>query len=165
MAHGDVTRLELWDALAEGWQLDSIDLIAHPPDLALVTGLDSSLLIEERWVPVDIERADDGASVAVVAVCDEPDARRGDDIAERLGVDRVRFVATTDWDVEQAILAAFSDELVTRAAFELAEERPELSAADPIAAWQKVAGLALAASVLVGALLDWRAACWRSSWS
>ncbi len=157
MAHGDVTRLELWDALAEGWQLDSIDLIADPPDPAALAGLDASLLVEERWVPVRIERTDDARTVAVVAVCDEPDGRLGDQIADRLGVDRVRFVATTDWDVEQAILAAFSDELVTRAAFELAEDRPELSAADPIAAWQKVAGAALAASILVGALLDWRA--------
>lgn len=157
MAHGDVTRLQLWDALAEGWQLDSIDLIAVPPDPALLAGLDSTLLLDERWVPVRIERADDGTSVAVVAVCDQPDEARAADVAGRLGVDRVRFVATTDWDVEQAILAAFSDQLVTRAAFELAEERPELSAADPIAVWQKVAGAALAASILVGAVLDWRA--------
>ena len=157
MAHGDVTRLQLWDALAEGWQLDSIDLIADPPDPAVIASVDSSLLLDERWVPVRIERSEDGRTVAVVAVCDEPDDRRGTDIAARLGVDRVRFLATTDWDVEQAILAAFSHELVTRAAFELAEERPELSAADPIAAWQKVAGLALAGSIVVGALVDWRA--------
>lgn len=157
MAHGDVTRLELWDALAEGWQLDSIDLIATPPDPSVLDGLDPSLLVEERWVPVRLDRGDDGRSVAVVAVCDEPDETRRSEVAGRLGVDDVRFVATTDWDVEQAILAGFSDQLVTRAAFELSEERPELSAADPIAVWQKVAGAALALSVVVGALLDWRA--------
>jgi cellulose synthase/poly-beta-1,6-N-acetylglucosamine synthase-like glycosyltransferase len=156
MAHGDVTRLQLWDALAQGWQLDSIDLIAHPPEPSALDGLDSSLLLAQRWVPVRIERSG-GRRVATVAVCDEPDDRRRADVARRLDVDVVQFVATTDWDVEQAILAAFSDELVTRAAYELAEQRPELSAADPVATWQKAAGLVVPAALLLGCVLDWRA--------
>lgn len=156
MAHGDITRLQLWDALAQGWQLDSIDLIAQPPEPSALDGLDSSLLLAQRWVPVRIERSG-GRRVATVAVCDEPDDRRRADVARRLDVDVVHFVATTDWDVEQAILAAFSDELVTRAAYELAEQRPELSAADPVATWQKAAGLLVPVALLLGCVLDWRA--------
>ena len=156
MAHGDVTRLQLWAALAEAWSIDSIDLIANPPDPALLDGIDSSVLLSERWVPVRVEQDERGGSVAIVAVCDEPDPARGTAIAARLDVRSVKFVATTDWDVEQAILAAYSEELVTRAAFELAERRPELSAADPVAVWQKVAGLAVPAVLVVGALINWR---------
>lgn len=156
MSHGDVTRLQLWAALAEAWNIDSIDLIRNTPDPALLDGIDSSVLLSERWVPVRLERNDAGEPVAIVAVCDEPGPELGTAIAERLDVPWVRFMATTDWDVEQAILAAYSEELVTRAAFELAERRPELSAADPIAKWQKVAGLALPAVLVVGAFLNWR---------
>ncbi len=156
MSHGDVTRLQLWAALAEAWNIDSIDLIANPPDPALLDGIDSTVLLSERWIPVRLEHTGTGEPVAVVAVCDEPDAELGRVVAERLDVPWVRFMATTDWDVEQAILAAYSQQLVTRAAYELAEQRPELSAADPIAGWQKVAGLLLPLSLLIGALVNWR---------
>jgi len=157
MSHGDVTRLQLWAALAEAWNIDSIDLIADPPDPSLLDGIDSSVLLSERWVPVRLERTEAGEPVAIVAVCDEPDAELGAAVAARLDVPWVRFMATTDWDVEQAILSVYSEELVTRAAFELAERRPELSAADPIARWQKVAGAAIPLITLVAALIDWRA--------
>lgn len=156
MAHGDVSRLQLWAALAEAWNIDSIDLIANTPDPTLLDGIDSEVLLSERWVPVRLERNDAGELVAVVAVCDEPNATLAAAIAERLDVPRLKFMATTDWDVEQAILAAYSEELVTRAAFELAEQRPELSAADPVAKWQKIAGLAVPGLLLLGALLNWR---------
>ena len=46
--------------------------------------------------------APQGTTVATVAVCDEPDRERERFIADRLGVNRIRFLATTDWDVEQA---------------------------------------------------------------
>ena len=158
MSHGDVTRRQLWAALAEAWNIDSIDLIRNAPDPALLDGIDSSVLLSERWIPVRLERTDAGEPVAIVAVCEEPDQELEAAIAERLDVGRVKFLATTDWDVEQAILAAYSDELVTRAAFELAENRPELSAADPVATWQKIAGLAVPGLLILGALINWRVA-------
>lgn len=155
LAAGDVSRRDLWSAMAQTWQIDSIDLIAEPPDPELLAGLDSEIVLEQRWVPVRIE--EDGAvRTAVVAVCDEPTDARRQQVRSALGVNTVRFVATTDWDIEQAVLAGFSDDLVTRAAYELAEERPELSAADPIAKWQKVTGALVPLAVVVGALVNWR---------
>jgi cellulose synthase/poly-beta-1,6-N-acetylglucosamine synthase-like glycosyltransferase len=156
LSRGYCSRLDLWSALAEQWQLDHVDLISDPPDRTLLERVDPDELLEDLWVPLSVTDGTGGTLVATVAICDEPDRDRADRLAHRLGVDRVRFVATTDWDIEQAVLAGCGDELVRRASYELAERRPDLSAADPVAPWQKVAGLLVPGVVLLGIVLDWR---------
>jgi cellulose synthase/poly-beta-1,6-N-acetylglucosamine synthase-like glycosyltransferase len=152
MARGDLSRQELYEALAQTWGLEPVDLLKTPPDPQACEGLDPHQLLEERWIPL---RHTPGRT-ATVAVCDEPTPDATEHVRSTLGVRTVTFVATTDWDIEQAVLATFSEELVTRAAFELAEQRPELSAADPVIGWQRGAGLVVAASVVVAAVIDWR---------
>jgi glycosyltransferase XagB len=156
MVHGDLTRPQLWDALAETWGIGTIDLMADRPDPVVLDAVDPTVMIEQRWVPVRVD-----AGTAVVAVCDEPDDALGVAVLAELRsggleVDDVRFLATTDWDVEQAVLSGRGETLVTRAAFALAETRPDLSAADPVVLWQKVAGLVVPALLVVGTVVDWR---------
>ncbi|NLA36931.1 MAG: hypothetical protein GX868_14770, partial [Actinobacteria bacterium] len=155
LAAGDVTRRDLWSAMAETWGIDSIDLIATPPQPEVLALVDSKAALAGRWIPVRIDTTKNGR-VGTVAVCDEPTDALTEQVKELLDVGHVQFVATTDWDIEQAVLAGFSEDMITRAAYELAEARPELSAADPVAAWQKVAGVVVPAFLIAASVLNWR---------
>ncbi len=50
-------------------------------------------------------------------------------IRARFEVATVRFAATTDWDIDQAVLLGCQDELMQEASFGLADRTPERSAA------------------------------------
>jgi cellulose synthase/poly-beta-1,6-N-acetylglucosamine synthase-like glycosyltransferase len=157
MVHGDVTRPQLWSVLAETWGVDTVDLVTSPPDEHVLDSIDVDVMLEQHWVPVSVT-----GTTVTVAASDEPcDTMAGSVVAEfdKAGwyVKDVTFLATTDWDIEQAVLAGRGETLVTKAAYELADRRPELSAEDPIVAWQKAAGVLLAVAAAVVAVIDWRA--------
>lgn len=155
--HGDVTRRELWAALGETWGIDVVDLVADPPDPAVLEGLDPADLLRDRWLPLHRGDPDDVTSTLTVAVCEEPDEDLAATIRVSRVVDDVRFVATTDWDLEQAVMAAFGEEVVRQASYTLAESQPDLSAIDPIARWQKVTAAVLFVLLVAAAVVDWRA--------
>jgi cellulose synthase/poly-beta-1,6-N-acetylglucosamine synthase-like glycosyltransferase len=149
MAHGDVSRLELFDALARNWGLSTVDLVADPP--AKVDGVDPAALLAQGWMPLSVS-----AATAWIAVCDEPGPELAAQVHGMLDVEHLQFVATTDWDIEQAVLAVYGDDLVERAAFELAETRPQWSAAEPLTWWQKALGVIALAVVGIGLAVSWR---------
>jgi membrane glycosyltransferase len=93
---------------------------------------------------------DDGPARAVVATAEEPTAELADHVRTVLGVPELRFVATTDWDVDQAVLLGCQDELVEEAVYGLAATRPDLSASTGWSRWQWIATM-LAIVALVAA--------------
>ncbi len=104
---GDISRLDLYHALAQMWNLPFIDLIADPPDEELLGRIGSETMLREHWVPHHIEADADGApgaKRAVVATAEEPTAEFGEHVCEVLDVDSVQFAVTTDWDIDQAVL-------------------------------------------------------------
>jgi glycosyltransferase XagB len=155
-AHGDVSRLDLFHALAEVWRLPFVDLIADPPNEELLQIVGSETMLRDHWVPHHLESGDDaeaGPRRAVVATAEEPNADLADRICDELGVPEVRFLATTDWDVDQAVLLGCQDELVAEAAYGLAAQRPELSADTGWARWQRIAIVVALALLVVSAIV------------
>ena len=149
---GVVSRLDLYAALAETWGVDFVDLIANPPDDQLLRSVGSDVLLAEHWVPHHlVTRADERH--AIVATAEPPtDALRAS-IRERLGVDDVHFLATTDWDVDEAVLLACQEEMIEAAAYGLAASRPELSADTGRARWHIVTFAIVVATLLAAAIV------------
>ena len=50
----------------------------------------------------------------------------------------VRFAATSDWDIDQAVLLACKEELMEDAAYGLADRTPERSARSGWGRWQRI---------------------------
>jgi cellulose synthase/poly-beta-1,6-N-acetylglucosamine synthase-like glycosyltransferase len=160
-AHGDVSRLELFQALAQVWGLPFIDLIADPPDDALLQHVGSETMLREHWVPHHFEAGGDtetgpvghvAGQRVVVATAEEPNEDLADRVCDTLGVEEVRFLATTDWDIDQAVLLGCQDEVVAEAAYGLAAQRPELSADTGWARWQHVAVVIALLALFVSAI-------------
>jgi len=150
-AHGDISRLDLFHALAEVWGLPFVDLIADPPNEELLQIVGSETMLHDHWVPHHLEGGADGEAGprrAVVATAEQPNDDLADRICEAIGVPEVRFLATTDWDVDQAVLLGCQDELVAEAAYGLAAQRPELSADTGWTRWQRI-GIVVALVLLV----------------
>ena len=119
-ASGAVSRLDLFHALAETWGIGFVDLIDDPPDEALLRRVGAEVMVREHWVPHHLEPGAGVGPRAVVATAEPPSAELEASVRERLDLQAVRFVATTDWDVDQAVLLACEEELVAEAAFGLA---------------------------------------------
>ncbi len=152
LGHHVVTRLQLFKALSTVWDLPFVDLKVEPPDVGLLDEVGVDILLTGRWVP--LSRV---SSTARVAVSELPDEETHTQMCELLNVDTLDLAVTTDWDVEEVVIDHFGDILVDRAALELADTRPELSAEEPAAVWQKVAALGVPIAVLVGVVVNWQA--------
>jgi cellulose synthase/poly-beta-1,6-N-acetylglucosamine synthase-like glycosyltransferase len=153
LAAGAVTRRELYAALAEVWNADLafVEPDELDPDLARL--FPAGMLARELWVPVQVERQDDGELAVVVATAGRPSAHIAQEVQARTGVRRVRQVVTTDWDVQRALRMVWRDELVHEAVRSLAERRPEESAST-VFVWPQVAlGVALVAGSVAGLVL------------
>jgi cellulose synthase/poly-beta-1,6-N-acetylglucosamine synthase-like glycosyltransferase len=153
---GDISRLDLYHALAQMWDLPFVDLIADPPDEQLMERVGTDTMVAEHWVPHHLEPiagAAPGSQCAVVATAEEPNEEFGEHVASLLGVAQVRFAVTTDWDIDQAILLGCQDELIAQAAYGLAAERPELSANTGWARWQWVGAIVALLAFVVCAIL------------
>ncbi len=155
-AHGDVSRLDLYHALAQVWDLPFIDLIADPPDDELLQRVGSETMLRDHWAPHHLESIEGsgGTQRAVVATAEEPTPDLTERIRTALGVLEVRFLATTDWDVDQAVLLGCQDELVAEAAFGLAMQRPELSADTGWARRQRVGIVVALVLLAISAILQ-----------
>ncbi len=154
LASGAVTRRELLSALEGAWGAPAVDLMADPPDPRLVTSIPRDVMLRERWVP----HHEDPGGTMVVATAEVPDTAltarvRGQLLAAGRVVRTIEFVATTDWDVSQALLGALPSDLVEQAAGALAAARPDLSADRGWVPWQRnsvvVAFVVLAIALLV----------------
>ena len=73
---------------------------------------------------------------------------------ELLGDDiEVRFLVTSDWDIDQTLADVFREDLIVEATTGLYERSPEESAFRTFYPWQKRSLAALAMIVLIGLLL------------
>ena len=149
-----VTRRELYVALAETWGVPLVDLIEDPPDQPLLDGIDPEQMLRERWVPHHLESDAAGHPQAVVvATAERPDDLLAARVAPFFPGLALRAEATTDWDIDQAVLVGCQATVAETAAEGLARRSPELSATSGWAPWQMtVAGLIVLATI-VGAVL------------
>ena len=69
----------------------------------------------------------------------------------------MRFAATTDWDIDQAVLLACQEELMEEAAYGLADRTPERSARSGWGRWQRLALIGSVGALVIAAIVDWRA--------
>ena len=96
-----VSRRDVFSALADTWDLPLVDLIEHPPDDDLVREIGAEALLREQWVPHHRT-----ADTLWVATSERPSDTLMQSIRARFDVATVRFAATSDWDIDQAILLA-----------------------------------------------------------
>ncbi|KQX75834.1 glycosyltransferase [Aeromicrobium sp. Root472D3] len=94
---GAVTRRDMYAALATQWRAPIIDLLADPPDPALVTG-EPHEVVARGWVPCSLE--DD---VAVVATSVPPTGERLLNMRQATGATTIVLRTATDWDVFQCV--------------------------------------------------------------
>jgi cellulose synthase/poly-beta-1,6-N-acetylglucosamine synthase-like glycosyltransferase len=149
LARGLVTRRQLYVALADVWGADMafVDPVEVDPDLARL--FPSAMLAREVWVPLQVEQDADGEPQVVVATAGRPSAHVAQEVVQRTGIQRVRQVVTTDWDVQRALRTVWRDELVHDAVRSLAERRPDESASK-VFVWPQVAlGVTLAVGTVV----------------
>lgn len=123
LADGTVRLDDLSRALAEAWGVPFVDLTTTPWDHTLVTRFEPERLVGERWFPL---RAPPGRPV-VVATADAPTPERRRAIESQVGAP-VELVATTAWDVQDAVLRAFRNEILDEASLGLWRRHPDRSA-------------------------------------
>jgi glycosyltransferase XagB len=114
ISSGLVRRLDLFLLLAEHSNLPFIDLVAAPPEPAVLAGLDERQLISEGWIPV--RELDDGR--VLVAIAHPPGPALVASIGRTLGRPTVLNV-TTDWDILRAVQTGMREKLCDRAALGL----------------------------------------------
>lgn len=151
---GDISRLELYGALARSWGLELVDVRYFDTDKSLSDPVSARVMLEGGWLPLWRETLG-GAQGALVATCQAPTQVRADEICRFLGVEVLRFVATTDWDIEQGVLSAKSESIVASAVEGPAALDPELSASSVWAPWQRVVAIGTIVAVAGCLAYNW----------
>ncbi|OMQ15411.1 glycosyl transferase [Modestobacter sp. VKM Ac-2676] len=154
LARGWVTRRQLYVALAEVWDADLAFVDPVDVDEELARLFPAAMLAREMWLPLRVERDDEGELQVVVATAGRPSAHVADEVVQRTGIHRVRQVVTTDWDVQRALRTVWRDELVHDAVTSLAERRPDESASTVFVRKQVVGAVLVVAALVAGAVLD-----------
>lgn len=149
MAEGFVERLDLYRLLADQWGLELVDVAHRELDFDLLEHLDPADLAKWGWIP--IER--DSGGVITVAVSEPPTIDYRLEIEQVLG-NEVRLVATTDWDVLQALHKAFRDDVMDRATVGLWLSDQKRSARIVLYPWQKVVLYVALAGFLVALFVE-----------
>lgn len=149
LSSGLVRRDQLHRALARIWGCDFVDLREIWVDPKLARVFDPAEMLREGWVPVSRS----GAAVQV-ATSEQPSAALARDLAQRLGVARVDLVATSDWDIADAVEGVFRDQIADDAALALHRRDPRLSARSGLSAAQIAIGIGLLALLIGAAFLD-----------
>ncbi|MDQ6696550.1 MAG: glycosyltransferase [Actinomycetota bacterium] len=162
MTDGAVSRSDLYQSLAVIWGLPFVDLIADPPEVELLDRIGSVIMLRDQWVPRRIagHQAGDGRPrlSALVATSRRPTAQLSATIKSALDVDIVEFAATTDWDIESAVLNGCEGAMIEVAANSLVSATPAFSAQAGWWPWQKIAAVAIVVGVLASAVADFRVA-------
>ncbi|MCG2798826.1 MAG: glycosyltransferase, partial [Cellulomonas sp.] len=146
---GSLSRLQLYRALATQWEVPLVDLVAQPPEPGLLQDTDLTAAADEGWLPWRRQ-----GEVLVIATSTEPTPELLARVARRHGASRVDVVATTDWDVTQAVQAQFRDHLLHRSAEEFASNHAERSAKYGLVTWQRALPVAAVALLAVGLVID-----------
>lgn len=146
---GAVTRRDLYQALAQQWQLPFLDLCEQPPQDTLLAEQDADTILARGWVAHHVTA--DGRVAVATAVAPSPSLRA--ELTAAYGAHGWQLHATTDWDLDRAVLTGYRDQLAADAADGFAEARPELSAAAGVSRWQKWSFACGAGGLITAALL------------
>ncbi len=160
LSEGDVTRRELFVALAESWGVPVVDLINDPPDPELLELAGVDRMLRQRWVPHRTEtRVINGQPhrVIVVATADIPDDALTAQVGEVFPDDDVRIEATTDWDIDQAVLLGCEQTVVEEAAEGLAQRTPDFSAQNGWVPWHIAAFVITMTALITATVLNAKA--------
>ena len=149
-----VSRRELYVALADTWGVPLVDLIEDPPDPALLDGIEPTEMLQGRWVPHHLDTDGDGSPAAVVvATAERPDEALTAAAEHHFPGLAVKIEATTDWDIDQAVLIGCQARVAEDAAEGLALRSPALSATTGWAPWQGITAALIVLGTIVGAVL------------
>lgn len=145
---GFISRLELYQTLAEQWQAPLLDLLKEPPSASrLVSKIGHKKLNDQGWLPWRYD-----GTVLTVATSVEPTAQLEQSIIKQTGISTIRYRTTTDWDVTRALQELARNTLLYSITDALADEHPDESAKHSMVFWQKatlVAFLGLSALFFV----------------
>lgn len=102
VADGVLSRSDFFALLAEHWGLPTRDLVRHPPDPSVLADVDLELVAEQGWMPCEL----DGDGRVVVATSVRPAEDLVAAVEDHFLGRQVRFVACTERDLDEAVLAA-----------------------------------------------------------
>ncbi len=123
LARGYVTRRQLYRALSQVWGIPYIELDKTTPDPQLAQQFDPEIIAKFRFFPLhQTEEA------VTVAVAEPPGPEIEAQIRAVLGDKPIHFLATTQWDIERALLTFFRGHLLDKATFGLFQRAPQESA-------------------------------------
>jgi cellulose synthase/poly-beta-1,6-N-acetylglucosamine synthase-like glycosyltransferase len=164
LAQGSVSRCQLFETLADVWNMRFVDLVASTPDPELLRRVGPTVLLQNHWVPVEIalrpvhaltmtgQTQTTMSTRLTVATVQRPDADLYVQVCSFFDCDEIEFVITTDWDIQNAVLTACRDEVIDDASERLASLTPELSARTGWRRWQLVSTFAALAIFFVSAV-------------
>ncbi|MFJ2617919.1 glycosyltransferase [Glutamicibacter sp. NPDC087344] len=147
---GAVKRRDMYRALADQWGTSLVDLVEDPPQPDLLAGLDHEWALSSGWLPYR-----QAAGHTVIATSVTPTSELLQEARTMLGTP-VQVVATTDWDIQQALQASFRREMLYDAADKLSVEDPAQSAKVALTPWQMIVPLILAAVCVAGLIINLR---------
>lgn len=155
---GAVQRMEMYRALAEQWRAPFVDLVQLDErgevDAELILTETAETWIERGWLPIAVERPAHGPSWVTVATTIPLERAAAAKIVEGFGVDQVRLVTTTDWDLVRVVQSICRAALVFGAAEALASSDNAASAKDGLNLWQRALPVIAVAVIIVGAVFD-----------
>ncbi|MDA8400842.1 MAG: glycosyltransferase [Actinomycetota bacterium] len=126
LAHGLVSRRELYGALADSLGLEFVDLLEHPPQSELLLTDHLRSMMSDWWCPWRIT-GEESDRTLVVATAD-PEMLPLEGLRSVFQVGRVTVAITTDWDILQTVLSIGAVPIADQAASALERARPDLSA-------------------------------------
>ncbi len=123
LARGFITHKQLFCALAKLWGLPFVDLTQRSPEPDAIRGFDPYTFIEYHFLPLSIQ---DG--VVEVATSERPNPQTIAQIKNILGDVDIRFLVTSDWDIDRAVLTNFREVILDTATYGLYYRDPDESA-------------------------------------
>jgi cellulose synthase/poly-beta-1,6-N-acetylglucosamine synthase-like glycosyltransferase len=148
VATGAIDSVTLAGTLAEQWDLPFVAPDEEPVDPALLAGIDIDDVLRQRWLPL----GRDADGTVRVAVTDLPGPDRLARLSDQLGAP-VRLCMAEQWAMQRALLGAFDEQVIDRAALGLWGRSPDQSARSVLVPWQRWVGggatLALLAALVM----------------
>jgi glycosyltransferase XagB len=145
LADGTVRLRDFSRALAVAWAVPFCDLSLTPWDHELVTRFRPEDLVRSGWFPV---RAPEGEPVMVATAAPPTPSRRAE-IEDAIGAP-VALHATTEWDVQGAVLHAFRSRILDDACLGLWKRDPDRSARVVVTPIQRAVVIAVALIFVAG---------------